>query len=136
MLDVNIQRIRDLRKANKMLQESNGTLRLHNVELRRKNDELHKLLNTPMYDPFIESVKNEILHQGQEWLQQVYDDATKTPDDWFDVMFFLSRKIILALDNGDTEKALHHCISTSALLGHWHQHIKKQAEPDSETKVA
>lgn len=133
MIDADIQRIRDLRKANEMLQDANGKLRLQNVELRRKNDELRKLLNTPMYEPFIEAVKAEILHQGQEWRQQVYDDATKTPDDWFDVMFFLSRKIIHALDYGDTEKALHHCISTSALLGHWHEHIKKQAAPVSET---
>ena len=122
-----VKDISDLTEAVKVLTEENANLK-------NKNAELCTLLNTPQHLDFLEAVKAEIGHQGQEWRQREYRDSMKTPNDWLAVAYFLADKICAALEAGDLKKATHHCISTSALLGHWHQHIQEQHSLESENE--
>lgn len=86
---------------------------------------MDQLLNTPSTKDFLHSVNLEAAHQTQRYPPE--HDANKTPEDWREVAEHLTEKIVLALQSGDTDKALHHTISTAALMAHWHQHITQSA---------
>lgn len=112
-------------------------------ECRRMSDEyrrLHGLINHPVTHDFLEGVRIEAPHQVVRWSAE--HDLGKGPLDWFWLIGYLSQKVVVALDRraevvqhfgpdegvelqaSFTEKALHHTISTAAVLANWHAHIK------------
>ena len=94
------------------------------MRLRAENKWLIEILNTPMYDPFIEAVKAEAIHQ--DWRYPAEHDGNKTPADWFWLLGYLQGKALRAHIDGDRRKALHHTISSAAVLAHWHKAIREQ----------
>ena len=81
---------------------------------------LRGLINTPLHDDFVEAVKIEAAHQSERWVRE---DADKEPEDWFWTLGYLSGKALRAHRHGDRKTALHHTISSAALLFHWHRRI-------------
>ncbi len=84
-----------------------------------------RLINTPELKSFSDGVVLEALHQRDRWGPK--HDAEKTPFDWFWLMGFLTQKAAQAEQEGDHEKALHHTISSAAVLANWHALILKKA---------
>ena len=80
-----------------------------------------ELLNTPELRNFAEGVTLQALHQRERWGSE--HDAGKTPADWFWLVGYLAGKALHAQAAGNTEKALHHTISTAAALANWHASI-------------
>ena len=101
-------------------EDAHQLLREAATELRR----LHVLLNTPSIEDFLESVRLEAAHQVERWGPE--QDAQKTTDDWIRLIDMLLQKLWDARAAGNRDKALHHTISTSAVLYHWHKAIKKE----------
>ncbi len=81
-------------------------------------DAREQLLNTPELRDFGAGVTLEALHQRERWGSG--HDAGKTPADWFWLVGYLAGKALHAQTSGNTEKALHHTISTAAALANWH----------------
>lgn len=75
-------------------------------------------LNTPELHDFAAGVVHEAAHQRERW--GVDHDVGKEPEDWFWLVGFLTGKALRAARDGDTDKALHHTISTAATLANWH----------------
>ena len=86
--------------------------------LQAEVERLTALLNTPLLDDFTAAVKREAAHQVERWASQ---DARKQPEDWFWTLGHLARKALRAHIDGHRDKALHHTISSAALLLHWHR---------------
>lgn len=82
---------------------------------------MHDLLNHPLTDLFLEGTRCEIGHQIERW-GSVHDRA-KQPQDWFWLLGYLGGKAMRAHIETDVEKAMHHCISSAAVLGNWYAHI-------------
>lgn len=83
------------------------------VELLRE-----QIINTPETADFMKGVPIEAAHQRERW--GVEHDAGKAPLDWFWLIGYLAQKAATSAIAGDTEKALHHTISTAAALANWH----------------
>lgn len=79
---------------------------------------LRALLNTPELHDFAKGVVLEAAHQRQRWSTD--HDAGKAPPDWFWLLGYLAGKALNAAMKGDTQKALHHTISSAAALANWH----------------
>lgn len=79
------------------------------------------IINTPETADFIAGVAIEATHQRERWGSE--HDAGKTPFDWFWLVGYLAQKAAASQVNGDTEKAMHHTISTAAALANWHAAI-------------
>lgn len=77
-----------------------------------------KIINTPETADFMAGVPLEATHQRERWGAD--HDKGKTPWDWFWLIGYLSQKAASAAVAGDTEKAMHHAISTAAALANWH----------------
>lgn len=75
----------------------------------------------PIVEDFWEGVKAEKAHQVKRW--GTTNDRNKTPADWFWLVGYLAGKALASSIKGDREKALHHCISTAAVLSHWHDSL-------------
>lgn len=60
-------------------------------------------------------------HQVERWGSQ--NDHGKEPQDWYWLIGYLAGKALRASIEGNTEKALHHCISTAAVCANWHASI-------------
>lgn len=86
-----------------------------------ERDRLMKLLNTPETLRFLEGTRLEVAHQVERW--GTVHDRAKEPADWFWLVGYLAGKALRAHQDGNTEKAQHHCISTAAVLANWHTHI-------------
>lgn len=84
-------------------------------------ERLRALVNTPTLHSFRDGVVLEAAHQRERWGSE--HDAGKTPADWFWLVGYLAGKALHAHTSGDTEKALHHTISTAAALANWHASI-------------
>lgn len=84
-------------------------------------DRLEALLNTPHTADFLEAVRLETAHQVERW--GTVRDRAKAPQDWFWLLGYLAGKALRAHMDGDKEKALHHTISSAAVLANWHAHI-------------
>src|SRR6478736_5346076 len=82
---------------------------------------LKTALNTPELHDFAKGVVAEAQHQRERW--GVDGDAGKTAADWFWLVGYLAGKTLTAANSGNTEKALHHTISTAAALANWHATI-------------
>lgn len=89
--------------------------------LRVETERLHTLINTPETSDFLEGVKREAAHQRERWGTE--HDGGKAPADWFWLLGYLSGKALAAHIAGNTEKALHHTISSAAALANWHAAI-------------
>ena len=84
-------------------------------------DRLHGLLNFPETEAFLKGLILEAGHQVERWGE--LHDRRKTPEQWFWLLSYLSGKALRAHADGEREKALHHTISSAAVLLHWHRHI-------------
>ena len=82
---------------------------------------LHGLLHIPETEDFVAGVVREAGHQIDRWGEP--HDRNKEPEDWFWLLGYLGGKAVRAQREGDTEKALHHTISSAAVLLNWHRHI-------------
>ena len=91
------------------------------TDLQAEVARLTQILNTPLYEEFVEAVMAEAPHQRWRWAKA--HDAGKTPRDWCDLIAYLSSKARTAHEHGDRTKALHHTISTAAALLHWHEAV-------------
>lgn len=78
--------------------------------------------NEPITEDFFAGVKQEMAHQLERW--GTTHDRNKAPPDWFWLLGYLAGKALQAVIAGDRRKALHHCISSAAALGHWHAAIR------------
>lgn len=101
-------------------------------ELGRENARLRALLDSPETASFLLGVHLETAHQIERW--GTVHDRAKQPQDWFWLLGYLSGKALRAHSDGDIEKALHHTISSGAVLANWHHAIK--AGPQSFTPGA
>lgn len=80
--------------------------------------ELERERDTPHTANFLEAVQLEALHQRERWGAE--HDAGKEPQDWFWLLGYLGGKALWSAVHGDREKALHHTISSAAVLLNWH----------------
>lgn len=98
---------------------------IREVERQQKEIEiLRAALNTPELHDFAKGVVSEAQHQRLRWGSE--HDAGKEPQDWFWLLGYLAGKALKAHASGDTEKALHHTISSAAALANWHAAIHGQ----------
>ncbi len=88
---------------------------------KEQNEALVKL-HKPILMDFFGGTKIEMSHQVERWGRT--HDRNKAPQDWFWLLGYLAGKANAAATLGDRDKALHHCISSAAVLGHWHAAIK------------
>lgn len=86
--------------------------------------ELEALVNAPELHDFAAGVVHEAAHQRSRWGSE--HDAGKAPADWFWLLGYLGGKALAAALAGNTEKALHHCISSAAALANWHAALSGQ----------
>jgi hypothetical protein len=84
--------------------------------------EAFDLLNNPIVLDFLDGARAEVAHQIQRW--GTVGDRAKEPQDWFWLVGYLAGKALASHVRGDTNKALHHTISSAAVLANWHTHIK------------
>lgn len=91
------------------------------IAAEKDRDRLDALVNSPETHDFLVGVRNEVAHQVERW--GTVHDRAKEPGDWFWLVGYLANKALVAHVKGDTDKALHHCISTAAVLANWHTHI-------------
>lgn len=80
--------------------------------------ELTKQFNTPELHDFSKAVVLEAAHQRARWGSEY--DAGKEHQDWYWLLGYLSGKALRAHADGDVGKALHHTISSAAVLANWH----------------
>lgn len=80
------------------------------------------LINSPITDDFDMGVPLEAAHQVERW--GTAHDSGKEPQDWFWLVGYLAGKCLRAHIDGNAEKALHHTISTAAVLRNWHRAIR------------
>ena len=94
-------------------------MKKQNKELRAENKRLKSILWTPETKDFLKGVELEIPHQRDRWGEG--HDEEKTDTDWFWTFVLLGQKAVIAVTNGDIDKAKHHCISSTALMGNYHR---------------
>lgn len=92
------------------------------AKLTAERDRLLSLINAPELENFLRGTHIEAVHQVERWGEA--NDRAKRPADWFWLVGYLAGKALHALVSGDVDKALHHCISTSAALYNWHSAIR------------
>ena len=114
------------------LRALSGVSSLRNYQLlKQAADEIERLtalVNTPMFQPFDTAVKLEAAHQAERW--GTVHDRNKEPQEWFWLVGYLAGKALRSHLAGDRVKALHHTISSAAVLFHWHTHIVNDVEND------
>lgn len=91
------------------------------LDARAQRDRLHALVNHPHTLSFLEGTRLEVVHQVERW--GTVHDRAKQPQDWYWLVGYLSGKALRAHVDGDVEKALHHTVSSAAVLANWHAHI-------------
>lgn len=84
-------------------------------------EELEATLNTPEVRSFMDGVNNEAAHQRARW--GVEHDAGKSAADWFWLLGYVAGKALQADKVGDTEKLLHHIVTTAAVCANWHLNV-------------
>jgi len=82
-----------------------------------EGDMLSALINKPQTAEFISAVRAEMAHQVQRWGEA--HDRDKSAQAWYWLLGYLAGKALRAAITGDSEKALHHCVSSAAALGNW-----------------
>jgi hypothetical protein len=108
-------------------------IRQSQSHLEAENERLNAIINSPQAGDFLRAVSTEAEHQRQRWGSG--HDGGKTPADWFWLVGYLAGKALHAHAAGNTDKALHHTISTAAALANWHAAIlgKTDMRPGIET---
>ncbi len=104
--------------ANARLIASAPDLAREVIALRARVEVLVGARDTPEVIDFAKAVQLEAWHQRDRWGAD--HDAGKAPLDWFWLIGYLAQKAAAAQIAGDTEKALHHTISTASALANWH----------------
>lgn len=107
----------DIKARDARVVELNGMLDESRAEVVR----LTALLNQPELHDFAAAVALEAAHQRSRWGPK--HDSGKTPADWFWLVGYLAGKALHAQTSGNVDKALHHTISTAAVLSNWHASI-------------
>ena len=79
---------------------------------------LRGLINHPEIDAFLRGTHIEAIHQVERW--GAAHDRAKSPADWYWLVGHLCGKALHSAEAGNVDKALHHCISTTAALYNWH----------------
>lgn len=79
---------------------------------------LDALINNPHTEDFLESVRLEAAHQQERWATS--HDEGKGHENWYWLVGYLAGKALRSLMTGDTEKGLHHIVTTGAALLNWH----------------
>lgn len=92
------------------------------VELIVERDRLDAMINNPQTGMFLEAVRSEAAHQVERW--GTVHDRAKAPQDWFWLLGYLGGKALAAHNAGDEFKALHHTVSSAAVLANWFAAIK------------
>ncbi len=87
-------------------------------KLRGENAVLKSKLNSPEILDFVSAIQREAAHQRERWGTQ--NDKGKSPEDWMWLIAYLSTKATQAARYKDTEKYLHHIITTAAACLNWH----------------
>jgi hypothetical protein len=88
------------------------------LALEAENARLRGLIGAPELADFTTGVVLEAAHQRLRWGSE--HDAGKTAADWFWLLGYLAGKALASAMSGDTDKLLHHCISSGAVLANWH----------------
>jgi len=88
---------------------------------RAELERLRALVNTPELHDFARGVVLEAAHQRERWGAE--HDAGKESGDWLWLLGYLANKALAAHIAGNTEKALHHTISSAAVLANWNAAI-------------
>ncbi len=97
-----------------------------------RNEERHRLLNTPEVHDFAAAAVLEALHQRERWRT---DDEHKTNADWFRLIGYLAGKAFWN-PAGDHEKQLHRIITVAAAAANWHAAVKaRSAALSAEEKI-
>ena len=78
-------------------------------------------INTPELRSFIDGVAREAIHQRARWGDA--HDRSKSAENWYWLIGYLSGKALRSHIEGDRDKALHHTISSAAALMQWHAAI-------------
>ena len=91
---------------------------MNEIALLEYAKKLHRRINSPIIDDFIDGVRVEAVHQIERW--GVAHDRGKSAFDWFWLIGYLAQKAATAAVKGDMVKAKHHTISTAAALLNWH----------------
>jgi len=91
------------------------------AKLEAENVRLEAIINTPELASFSTGVALEAVHQRERWGSE--HDAGKEPSDWYWLLGYLGGKALAAHLAGNREKALHHTISSAAVLANWHAAI-------------
>lgn len=99
------------------LNHAYGEIMLQVEELRQERD-------NPGVLNFLSDAQKEAWHQRERWGEE--HDAGKTDLDWFWTLGFLSQKAAQAAILEDYDKALHHTISSAAMLANWHERLKRR----------
>lgn len=92
----------------------------------REQNEALVEMDLPIIEDFWSGVKQEMAHQVARW--GTTHDQNKSLQDWFWLLGYLAGKALSAAISGDRSKALHHCISSAAVLAHWHASIKSRTK--------
>ena len=95
---------------------------------------MEKDRDTPVLYDFARAVAHEAQYQRTLHAEA---DATKTPLEWMETLLLLVAKSRAYDDEGNTEKAMHHLITSAAVLASWHAQLvaslKNRAIRDSFT---
>lgn len=94
------------------------------AETEAERARLDGLVNHAHTAEFLEATRLEVAHQVERW--GTVHDRAKAPADWFWLLGYLSGKALAAHAAGDVDKALHHTISSAAVLANWHAAISLQ----------
>lgn len=97
----------------------------HMLDLARQQ-ERHRLLNTPEIKHFVDGVVFEAMHQRSRWGSD--HDVGKTPFDWVFLIGHLATRAAVNYMAGNEEKALHHAITTAAAAANWHAAMLGQCD--------
>lgn len=119
--DEGLAREAELKDAAEGYRVWGGGIRIEREALQQRLAEAEKLLNSPELHDFAKGEVNEAAHQRGRWASD--NDSGKSPADWFWLIGYLAQRAMTAQMAGNTDKALHHCISTAAALNNWHAAI-------------
>jgi hypothetical protein len=92
-------------------------------EVRARNAELERRINTPELEHFDAGVPLEAAHQVERWGEA--HDRSKSAENWYWIVGYLAGKALRASITGDRAKALHHTISAAGALRNWHRAIQQ-----------
>jgi hypothetical protein len=90
--------------------------------LRAEFIRLDDLINKPHTDDWFEAVRLEAAHQVERW--GVEHDNGKGPPEWFWLIGYLAGKAVASEIEGDADKAMHHTISSGAVLLNWWRSLR------------